>query len=353
MACVFKIPDESKGVISFTSNEVRLLVKEKTLEHLVAEKHRWIYLIHHNWQPCSHNLFFDASLCNPKDLIGGGACLDMDCCNFSPEVYRPGDGAKDIDVLYITRAVGFKRLQVFFNTCKELLRIKPDIKIMLVCSVPAEGASPANPREEYLKQFSREERRNFVGLFFDYDYPFTLDKHYLAHFYKSSKVFIHTANEERHPRLCSYAWASGIPVVGHPNLVSFLPNKFNGEPYFYRVQNDKYYAEQTIKALNQLESAAMPYEEIKHHVSENYSLDTLVKRIGDLPRAAGDEFDTKSFYHKNLDFRMGRHCEISLGDNSIDISIPKLMESAVLYGGEIAKDEPDFELSIIDFINGK
>jgi len=85
--------------------------------------------------------------------VGGGSCLDMDCCNFSPEIYRPGDSTKDIDVLYITRAVGFKRLQVFFNTCKELLRLKPDIKIMLICSIPEEGASPENPKEEYLKQY--------------------------------------------------------------------------------------------------------------------------------------------------------------------------------------------------------
>jgi len=279
MACILKTPDESKGVISFTSNEVRLQINNKTLDHIIAEQHKWIYLIHHNWQPCSHNSFFDASLCNPGDLVGGGSCLDMDCCNFSPEIYRPGDSTKDIDVLYITRAVGFKRLQVFFNTCKELLRLKPDIKIMLICSIPEEGASPENPKEEYLKQFTREERRNFVALFFDYDYPFTLDKYYLAHFYKSSKVFIHAAKGERHSRLCSYAWASGIPVVGHPDLATFLPNKFNNEPFFYRVQHDKYYAEQTLKALNQLESSPMPHDDIKNHVSEEHSIDTLVKRI--------------------------------------------------------------------------
>ena len=101
MACIIKLPNETKGIISFTSPESREVIKDETLKYLQQNRKDWIYLLHHNWQPCRHDSFYDSSLCNPIDLQGGGNCLGMDCCNFSPELYRPSN-EKSFDVLFVT-----------------------------------------------------------------------------------------------------------------------------------------------------------------------------------------------------------------------------------------------------------
>ena len=344
MACIFKLPNETRGVISFTSPESREVVVSGTLKYLQENRKDWIYLLHHNWQPCQHNNFYDSSLCNVIDLQGGGNCLDMDCCNFSPNLYHPST-EKTFDVLFVTRAVTFKRLNIFYDVCKKLLERKPDIKILLICSVPEVDCDPQNPQQIYLNKFTREERKNFLALFFEYDYPFPMDKHFLGHFYRSSKVFLHTANEERHPRVCSYAWASGIPVVGYRPLATFLSDKFIQPPYFYQVNSDNEYVNQILTAIE----TPMPYDEIKYEVNEDYSVETFTKKVIDLSSTNGGIINSENIYGKNLDFRMGRHCEISLGDNSLAIGIPELMDKAKNIGVNIDITTDDFEKEIMNY----
>ena len=343
MACIIKAPDKTRGIISFTTPENREVITPGVKKYLGANRSDWIYLLHHNWTPYHHDNFFDSSLCNDMDLQGGGDCLNMDCCNFSPSIYCPSD-EKAIDVLYITRCVTFKRLNVFYNTCKDLLSKNPNIKILLICSVPKVNSDPPNPKQIYLDRFSSEERKNFLAFFFDYDYPFSMDKYYLAHFYRSSKVFIHTANNERYPRVCSYAWASGIPVVGYSPLATFLPGKFRKPPYFYQVNSDREYADKVLQAID----APMPYDQIKYEVSETHSIKTFSNKLTSLSSATGKPINTDNIFRKNLDFRMGRHCVISLGTNSLPIKIPDLMERAKRIGPKIEKDNPNIELELIN-----
>ena len=344
MACIIKSPNETKGIISFTSPESREVIKGDVKQYLIDNRKDWVYLLHHNWQPCTNDSFFDSSMCNVIDLINGGECLDMDCCNFSPKIYCPSN-EKTFDVLFVTRAVTFKRLNVFYDICKNLLSKKPDIKILLICFVPEVDCDPVNPKQIYLDRFTREERRNFVSLFFDYDYPFSMDKYYLAHFYRSSKVFLHTANEERHPRVCSYAWASGIPVVGYRPLATFLSDKFIQEPYFYQINNDGEYVDKILKAIE----TPMPYDEIKYEVNEEFSIDLFTKKLISLCNKLDVPMETDSIFKRNLDFRLGRHCSISLGDNTLPIGIPELMELAKNVGPKINTDNSDLELKLINY----
>ena len=344
MACILKLPDNTRGVISFTSPENRevILADPSVKNFLIENRKDWIYLLHHNWQPCDHDNFFDGSLCNFQDLNNEGYCLDMDCCNFSPSVYSPSKNEKSFDVFFVTRAVTFKRLEVFFTVCKRLLEKRPETKILLICSIPEVNCDPIDPRSIYLNMFTREERKNFLALFFDYDYPFTVDKHFLSHFYKSSKVFLHTASYERHPRVCSYAWSSGIPVVGYKDLSSFLPPKFCVPPFFYEVKNDSEYVDSIISAIESKD--AIPYDDIKSYVNEQYSSERLLDKIREIHYKMGYDFDINGFYLKNLDFRMGRHCRISLGDNNLNSSIPDLMLKSLKYPMDTSCDDLEFEL---------
>ena len=339
MACIIKLPNETKGVLSMTSPESREVLNVDIKNYLSENRKDWIYLLHHNWTPEPNDPFFDSNLCNSIDLLNGGHCLDMDCCNFSPSVYYPSQ-EKTFDVLYVTRCVDFKRLGVFFNTCKKLLARDSDIKILLICSIPEVNCSPSNPKQIYLDTFTKKERKNFLTLFIDYDYPFTISKEFLGHFYRSSKAFLHTATAERHSRVCSYAWASGIPVIGYKNLATFLPSEFQQPPYFYQVSNDEQYVDKIIEAIN----SKMPYDDIKYIVSEDFATNTFKEKLNSLFKSKGLDFNDNNMYLKNLDFRMGRHCEISLGDNTLPISIPKLMEAAKKE--KLDTQIPDLELSL-------
>jgi len=341
MACIIKLPNKNKGIVSFTTPENRELVsKPEVRRYLDDKRDKWIYLLHHNWQPGYHDDFYDSNLCNSIDLVNSNNCLEMDCCNFSPSVYSPAK-EKAFDVLYVARCVTFKRINTFFNTCKELLSRRPETKILFICSVPAQDCDPSNPQQIYLDMFTREERKNFLTIFIDYDYPFPISKEFLAHFYNSSKVFLHTSDSERHPRVCSYAWASGIPVVGYLNLATFLPSKFIKEPFFYQVNRDGEYVDQILKAM----SIEMPYDEIKYFVSENFAMKTFKDKLSNLFSENELDFNDKNMYLKNLDFRMGRHCIISLGDNSIPTSIPDLLEKAI--DRKLSTDTTDLELSLL------
>lgn len=340
MACIIKLPNETKGIVSFTTPENRELVsKPEARNYLEANRGKWIYLLHHNWQPGHHDSFYDSNLCNSIDLVNSDNCLEMDCCNFSPSVYKPAK-EKTFDLLYVARCVTFKRINTFFNTCKELLLRRPETKILFICSVPEEDCDPSSPQQIYLDMFTREERKNFLTLFIDYDYPFPISKEFLAHFYNSSKVFLHTSDSERHPRVCSYAWASGIPVVGYMNLATFLPREFINEPFFYQVTHDGEYVDKIIKAI----STEMPYDEIKYFVSESFATKTFKDKLTQLFSVNGLEFNDKNMYLKNLDFRMGRHCVISLGDNSLPITIPDLLDKSL--SCDIPEGDPDVELSL-------
>jgi hypothetical protein len=269
----------------------------------------------------------------------------MDCCNFSPSIYSPSGNNrdnKDFDVLFITRAVTFKRLNVFFEVCKKLLERRPETKILLICSIPEVNCDPLDPKSIYLNMFTREERRNFLALFFDYDYPFTIDKFFLSHFYRSSRVFLHTASYERHPRVCSYAWSSGIPVVGYKDLASFLPSEFQKKPFFYQVNHDSEYVDVIIDSLEQ--HGEMPYDEIKYYVNESFSSERLLQGIEKIFDSKNYPFERDNFYLKNLDLRMGRHCQISLGDNNLSLSIPDLIDKSKKYTFDNSCEDLELEL---------
>ena len=50
-------------------------------------------------------------------------------------------------------------------------------------------------------------------------------------------------------------------------------------------------------------------------------------------------------YLKNLDFRLGRHCTVSLGDNNLPISIPDLMEKSKQSNINSSIDDLELHLS--------
>jgi len=366
MACILKAPSPgSKGVVVFTTPERDLVIfKDKalrlSLEHLKA---RWALGLHHNWHDyqLKYDPIFDFHMAGEDDLkeITGKhiPLIPMDACNFSPRCFAPAAGEKFWDILYVARAVYFKRIPEFFRLIRTLYDQGKRYRVLLICPVPPlengnKGAF-CNVREEYDKLFSEDEKDLFTLLTIDFRYPFPLDLETLSHFYKSSKVFVHTADDERRCRVTGYAWATGMPVVGMPCIASLLPKQLRKEPFLFEVTHYEEFADATVKAL---ESAGKQYDftEVRNVVSQDYTQKNLSQY---LCIYAGRNDSGNDFNLEGLDIRLGRHHGISIGKNKIYqslVSFSKYLNErpGELVSIDLSRSDPEIYISGIEKFNG-
>ena len=178
--------------------------------------------------------------------------IGLDACNFTPSVFSPGS-QPFWDVLFVARAVYFKRIPQFFDAIRTLYDQGHELRVLLLCPMPPYDPAEAKTvfygiRESYSKLFDEDEQDRFTLLTMDWRYPFPLDLPTLAHFYRSSRVFVHTADDERRCRVAAYAWSSGLPVVGLPPIGSLLSKDLRRPPWFFEARRDRDFAPLIIEA---------------------------------------------------------------------------------------------------------
>ena len=141
-----------------------------------------------------------------------------------------------------------------------------------------------------------------------------MDMETLGFFYRSSKIFVHSADDERRCRVAGYAWSSGLPVVAMSCVGSLLPSHSRKEPYFYSVSDYAFFPDQIEKALNELEKSNSPNAALDEFIQDN-AINKLVfclhNYFTDLPILS------ENYYTKNLDLRLGRSYGASIGPNRI------------------------------------
>ena len=354
MACIVKIPDSSKGVITFTTQERdKLIFQDRlTFEKVYSLKSKYVIGLHHNWHDYGFqwNKLFDFSMAGPGDLGNSDVPLvTLDACNFIPTDFRLSRGEKHWDILYVTRAVYFKRVEVFLRTIKEIYNTGRRPRVLLLCCIPPEDATPANVVEDYMKIFTQEERKYFTLLPLAHDYPFCLDPATVGYLYRSSKIFTHFANDERRCRVVANAAATQMPIVCMSDPASIIPQHLRESPYLYLVKNDGEFLTQILKALDDFDSERDLSEIAKHFSVEHTSLEMkrqLVRFLGVSPESMLDD----SFNFNNLDIRLGRHHSISYGPNKVDMSLSNFI--ALALSEESLKEtwnsrNPDFEKSLV------
>ena len=110
-------------------------------------------------------------------------------------------------MLNICRAVNFKGIPDFFSAIRILYNRGISARVLFLCAFepPGEMEETGNLRQFFESMFTRPERQRFTFMTMDWDYPFPLDLETLAHFYASSKVFVHAAPIERRCRTAAYA----------------------------------------------------------------------------------------------------------------------------------------------------
>ncbi|NUT60277.1 MULTISPECIES: hypothetical protein [unclassified Herbaspirillum] len=301
-------------------------------------KGRWLIGLHHNWHDYQfkYDPLFDFSMAGEEDLreINGQhvPLVAMDACNFVPNCFAPGQSEKFWDILYVARAVQFKRIPEFFQCIRALYDQGHKYRVLFICPIPPYARKERKTvfydiRNVYDNMFSDSEQSLFTLLTIDYRYPFPFDLPTLSHFYRSSRLFVHTADDERRCRVAAYAWASGNPVVGMDCVAGLLPEAARTAPYFYSVKSYQEFPERIITAISDI-SAKKHWDQtlMNQLFAEEQSVDTFHKSIARIAESKNLPYDMSRISRKNLSIRLGRHHLGEDGPNSLGSTLTEFIQ---------------------------
>jgi glycosyltransferase involved in cell wall biosynthesis len=339
MACLLKLPDAgSRGVLTVTTQERDNLVRTDpaVAQRLAELKDRWIVGLHHNWHDhqFTYDPLYDFSMAGAEDLVEVSGrpvpLIELDACNFVPEAFHPGTDEPFWDLLYVARPVTFKGFPTFLQTMRTLYDSGNDLRVMCLCPMPPyEKASRKtvlyDVRERYDALFSPVEQDRFTLLTMDFRYPFPLDLPTLAHFYRSSRVFAHFADDERRCRVAGYAWATGNPVVGVDAVGSLLTPGLRRPPQFYpapRAGDPEAFAAAIVAALDGF-GRGYDLAATRREVSEESTQVLLRERLDELFADVGAR--DASMALDGLSLRLGRHHGLSEGANRVPMQLSQLL----------------------------
>jgi glycosyltransferase involved in cell wall biosynthesis len=350
MAAILKLPSaDAPGVISITTPERDNVIKPSpelraTLQDLRGS---WLVGLHHNWHDHAfvHDPLFDFSFAGKDDLreVTGKSfpVLGLDACNFTPEVFAPG-GTPFWDVLFVARAVYFKRIPKFFQTIRTLYDRGHVLRVLLLSPIPPHDPADEKTvfhgiRLEYERVFDSHEREFFTLLTMDWDYPFPLDLPTLAHFYRSARVFVHTAADERRCRVAAYAWATGLPVVGPEPIGSLLPHALRREPWFFEASRDRDLPRRVLEALEAAPLAGSDLDAVRAEVASDSTRRRLVDRLAEIAVSRGFGWNNDALALDRLDIRLGRHHGLGVpGPNRVEPGLAELLDAIVRRPQDVA-----------------
>jgi hypothetical protein len=333
MACLIKAPDASgKGCVSFTTPERDTIINKNPQGRAAVEtlKSRYFVGLHHNWHDhhFAYDPLFDFSMAGDGDLIEGeGRPFDriaLDACNFAPACFSPGASSEKFwDVICTSRAVFFKGLPEFFQAIRTIYDTGRLVRVLHLCPVPPankEGTVLHDIRQRFESMFSSEERRYFNLMTMEWDNPFPLDLETLAFFYRSSRVYVHSAPQERRARAGAYAWATRIPMVSRENVASILPPEFRRRPFWYAYDEPAEMADAILAAIDG-SNADPDWQKLADEFSPRASAERLELALQNVARKRSETLSSRPINPVGFDIRLGRHHGIGGGTNQVDRSV--------------------------------
>lgn len=345
MACLLKAPaGDGRGCVVFTTQERDNVISNSAQTRALLEslKPRYLVGLHHNWHDHEfrYDPLFDFSMAGDGDLIEVDGRpfprIPLDACNFAPRTFFADRSAEKFwDVLYVARAVFFKNLPGFFAAIRSLYDRGTQSRVLVLCPTPEPIDLPGVPdlRAHFESVFSAEERKRVTLLTIDWDYPFPLDLETLAFFYRHSRIFFHAAPQERRCRTAAYAWASGMPVVASESVASILPQRFHRPPFLYCFDAESEMPAAVARALEK-DSASSEWRNVATCFAGDASAARVDADLADIAKTLGrGETSDIPINARQLDIRLGRHHQLAMGGNRIDMSIDDFCR--------ILRDEPD------------
>lgn len=348
-----------KGCLSFTTQERDHIISKDAgvRASIEAVKKRFLVGLHHNWHDAQfvYDPLFDFSMAGEGDLIAKDGSsfpyIPLDACNFAPPSFDLQKSTEPFwDVLNVSRAVFFKGIPEFLKAIRAAYDQKRFIRVLHLCPVPPAqggGTTVENIRDTYEALFSSEERKLFTLMTMEWDYPFPLDMETLAFFYRSSRVYVHAAPEERRCRTAAYAWASGMPVVARENVASIVPQDSRREPFCFLFDKP---AEMTDALLRAVDYSRRQVSEDRHDwapVASEFQTEQSALRLSSfldaLGAARGEPISDREINSSGLDIRLGRHHGLAAGPNGLSQQVSE-------FCSELMK-RSDAELAALDLIS--
>jgi len=339
MVCLLMPPQgRKKGCVTFTTPERDYVIRKdpEALAAVESIKDRYFIGLHHNWHDFEfvYDPLFDFSMAGEADLIERTGrsfpLLDIECANFVPPQFFLPQGETFWDVINVTRQEGFKNQSEFLKAIRAIYDGGRMLRVLHLCPVPrakpGEDSVPAI-RREHEALFSMEERRLFTLMTMDWDHPRPLDMDTVAFFYRSARVFVHTAPDERRSRITAYSFANKMPVVGRDNIGSLLPKELRTEPFFFEYQAADQLADRILDALDR-QAPEADWSKVTALFRPENSVIKLSAFLGKLAADRGEEISALPINTGHLDYRMARHNMPFLGvtSNSLTQSITEFCE---------------------------
>jgi hypothetical protein len=106
-----------------------------------------------------------------------------------------------------------------------------------------------------------------------------------------------------------------------------LDAKTRTEPFYYEASNENDFVEHTIKALQNYDTN-YDMGPVVSQFCETYTKEKLVRELEYFfTERKNIPFEREHLILKDLDFRLGRHHQISLGSNKIEMDFNELLKT--------------------------
>lgn len=280
------------GVLIFSHKEYKLFFnKESENKYLNKLKNNFFIGIH--WGASEDNVIknklidFHLSLPGliPENIIPSSEIVELTTRNFLSKEYKNNHLEKYYDVITIGRKVKAKRYLEFFLIIKQVMKEKPDLKVMIVAP---EDEKPKKSTFDYLFEenfneiFSESEKKN-ITIYSGNKY---LDRKEIIDLLNKSKLFLFTSIKEGVAKVTGEAALCGLKILIFKNFRGNAIYGIDEKQYsFFEDVNDcasKVKIMTDDKNLDNYENKGL---------YEDESLIKLDDFLSELYRSSGYEFD--------------------------------------------------------------
>ena len=280
------------GVLIFSHKEYKLFFnKESENKYLNKLKNNFFIGIH--WGASEDNVIknklidFHLSLPGliPENIIPSSEIVELTTRNFLSKDYKNNHLEKYYDVITIGRKVKAKRYLEFFLIIKQVMKEKPDLKVMIVAP---EDEKPKKSTFDYLFEenfneiFSESEKKN-ITIYSGNKY---LDRKEIIDLLNKSKLFLFTSIKEGVAKVTGEAALCGLKILIFKNFRGNAIYGIDEKQYsFFEGVND---CASKVKIM--IDDKSLDNYENKG-LYEDESLIKLDDFLSELYRSSGYEFD--------------------------------------------------------------
>ena len=326
---------DEKGIIIFTHKELKLFSSLHPVKNIFWKILKKYFFIGVHWGSFHKDVVPSKQI--DFHLAGKGTLIFSSHLDFVPErtelcsrnflslLPSLQNSSKEWDVLNISRPIFCKRLKEFMLSIKELYKKGTMLKVLLVCSTPADYPDAVDPKnfyvnllQDYEGMFTSDEKAFFkIELRADSKYPFSFSREEILKFYSESKVFALFSDFEGESRVISEALMMGLPVVAWKGLVGGGLDYLNSNN---SALFDSYHtaSEAFLPAVQKSQNAKISSEAKENFYYEN-SLKKFEKFLEDLYIKKGMTF-TGLDLRESLDRALPSHLKILESDISSKIT---------------------------------